>query len=366
MNKLCVIGCALLLIAGVACKKNDAPAEATGIDAPMKQKVLNWLNKQQTASQPHRVARTRSLIEHLEWGKAWEGARDKDEQMLMIPIAGGFTLKNNSKLETHNYLLLFTNLQGSILGGRIFQRIGNAQFTKKTIPSFFNISGYFPLEGLNGTYCTMNIHDIFYSEKVYENNKLKEDRVHQTKQKGTTTESNENCVDWYLITTYYNPETGAVLSQTETYLGTSCSGCVPYTGTVQTTITGGTEWDCNVSGGGEDGEETAIKDKEWMVMVQPGEPATSTSGIISVERFKGKRLSSEPQGGFFKWISHPMPSICNFCNISQPYNFWREESNSVWLHTPQVAKSRVKGHLNINGETHPADKTKEFQFIDVF
>ena len=366
MNRLCVTFFALLVMVwGAGCKKNEAPT-ATIVDAALQQKVISWMDKQQTPQQTERMALNKAIQENLQWDRAWEGARGKDEQLLMIPLSKGLKLKNNSRLETHNYLVLFMDKAGNISGGHIFQGVGNSLFTEKTIPSYYDVSGLRPNEGLNGTYCIMSIHDIFYSQKVYENNQLRESSIPQTKQKANATESNENCVDWYLVTTYYNPETGAVLSQTETYLGTTCSGCVPYTGTIQTTITGETEWDCNVAGGSGDGEETAVKDKEWIVMVQPGEPATSTSGVISVERFKGKRLASEPQGGFFKWISHPVSSICNFCNISQPYNIWRETSNSVWLSSPQTAKSRVIGHLNFNYVTYNADKTKSFEFIDVF
>lgn len=369
MNRLCVTLCALLLIsADMGCRKSDAPGETSGTNEAMQQKVIQWLDKQQTPGQPHRVALTKAIKENLQWNHAWEGARDKDEQLLMIPLAGGLKLRNNSKLETKNYLLLFTDLQGNILAGHIFQSIGSSRFTKNTIPSYYNISGRYPNEGLNGTYCTMNIHDIYYSQKVYENNRLKESSMHQTKQNGNS-RTNSNCVDWYNVTTYYNTETGEVLYQTETYLGTTCSGCVPYTGTPQTTLTAETEWDCNVGsggGGGEDGEETGVRDKEWIVMAAPGSGPNSLSGIYSIERFKGRRLASEPQGGFFKWISHPGPSTCSFCSSSQPYNVWVEESNSVWLSSPQTANSRVKGHLNFNYITYPADKIKAFQFIDVF
>ncbi|MBL7726973.1 MAG: hypothetical protein JNM68_04770 [Dinghuibacter sp.] len=346
-----------------ACKKNENPVETGGANAVLRQKVIQWMNKQQTETQPHRVALNKAIQEHLQWEKAWAQPRDKNEQLLMIPISNVLKLRNNSKLETYNYLLLFIDVQGNIFAGHVFQSIGNSQFTKNTIPAYYNISGHYPGEVLNGTYCIMNIHDIFYYEKVFENNQLKQTRTHLIKPKeGARTA--DNCVDWYTVTTYYNTETGETLYQVETYLGTSCSGCVPYTGTPQTSLTGETEWDCNVGGGsGEDSEEDKIGYKNWKVMDEPGYP--DSYGVRADEYFKGKYVTGEPQGGHFKKIIKGSTG-CSFCGTVNPYDVWIEEEHKVGLISPQEAFSKVKGHLNFKYVRYDADKTVPFTFAQVF
>lgn len=356
MNKVIVTSCLLLtaLFMG-SCKKNDAPATAS-IDTGVQQKVISWLNKQQTPHQTDRVALNKAILEHLQWNRAWEAQQERDDKMLIIPIGKGVTFKNNSKRKVDSYLAITFDETGDVFHGRIFQSVAGSIFTQKTIPAFYGNTK----EDLNGTYIMLNVHDIFHTEATYENNKLKEEKVQQTKQNGNT-RTNNNCVDWYVVTTYYNTETGEILYQTETYLGTNCSGCVPYTGTPQTTITGGTEWDCNTAGGGSggDGEEFwASKEKSWHAFY--GNVYGIWATVWATDRLKGKRNASEPQGGHFTQITF-LGTECATPGVV--WNYYGNEKS----YSEQTATSRVTGRIS-NGANPEisTDRKKTYSFIEVF
>lgn len=359
MNKLFVTGYLLLSILFMgSCKKNDAPTTTT-VDASLQQKVIQWLNKQQTNNQPQRVALNKSIQENLQWRSAWEAQQERDDKMLIIPIGKGVTFKNNSKRNVDNYLAIYFEKTGEVYRGRVIQSVAGSLFTKKTIPAIYGNTK----EDLNGTYIVLNVHDIFYAELTYEHNKLKEENMQQTKPESNARTAS-NCVDWYRVTTYYNTENGQILYQTETYLGTTCSGCVPYTGTPQTTLTGETEWDCNTAGGGGEGDEEGVfarKEPTWKAY--DGNVSGLWATVWATDILKGRYNANEPQGGHFKSITFGGTDQCQTC---PPGVSWEFGANYKSL-SEQFASSRVTGRITrLNNPGVDSDKTKEYRFDQVF
>jgi hypothetical protein len=121
---------------------------------------------------------------------------------------------------------------------------------------------------------------------------------------------------------------------------------------------------CENLGGEEDDE--AITTVDWLVFPMPNSsPGNNWDGIRSLETFKGKRVSTEPQGGHFKWISHNW-SVCTFCSTNNPHDVYYETGSATSLPTPQTAKSHVTGKLNFKGDPYNIDNAKTFNFQDVF
>jgi hypothetical protein len=167
-------------------------------------------------------------------------------------------------------------------------------------------------------------------------------------------QSDETCIHWYLITTYYFAD--GTTDTTEEYVGTTCYGsCQP-------------NELCDVLEGGGGGVQTDYeyevgKTEDWRVAGNPIEPANGE--VKSIERIKGKRVSSEPQGGHFVSITH-YSSGCNFCTSANPYDVWTEGSVNVNISSPQVASSTVTGTLQFQGVTYPISNSNTWSFQTLF
>jgi hypothetical protein len=178
------------------------------------------------------------------------------------------------------------------------------------------------------------------------------------------TESQElktnNCIDWYLVTTYYNADGSS--ESTWHYISTTCN-CE------QTKIAaGGRNYRLNCSGGGGadvDYEFAVAKEVDWKVADNPSAPPGSGSGIYSHERLKGKRVASAAYGGYFNGGFH-RGSDCNFCSDNNPsYDVWTETSTNL-IPEGNIALSRVNGTLQYKGGTTFHEKTKTWKFNEIF
>jgi hypothetical protein len=117
------------------------------------------------------------------------------------------------------------------------------------------------------------------------------------------------------------------------------------------------------NGGGNNDAEyefEAAKTVTWTVSWAPD----SSGQIISIERIKGKRVSTEPQGGHFTSISHYWAD-CNFCSSAHPYDVWIEESHEVSA-SDQQANASVSGTLHYQGFVYHPSGSKQWSFSQVF
>ena len=166
------------------------------------------------------------------------------------------------------------------------------------------------------------------------------------------------CIDWYLVTTYYYED--GTTSQTSEYLGTTCNGECGNP-MYQSLCPDG-------SSSSNDYEYETARDRAWHVASTIGDSLNPTGagyGINAIERFRGKRISSEPQGGHFTSIVH-IGSECNGgCTYGQ---FGYGEDSWEGSAINQTASSRVKGHYPrpSNGETIFVDNSKTWSFQTIF
>jgi hypothetical protein len=230
--------------------------------------------------------------------------------------------------------------------------------TNTAVPqnTFYKIFNFKTLDN-DGTFTFLNIIDKPLYEFRYENGELHTFSVAQKgpppagtmNTAGNNIQRTESCTAWYWVTT--NPDG----SQNWEYLYTTCDGggCDPYA------------IDCGGGGGGgsSEPESEGLRDVEWTVVSNPVNP--NVGEIKSAERMRGRRVASQPQGGYFTGITHYW-SFCNFCSSSEPYNVWWETSNSVSA-SAQSASSTVTGNLNYEGGSYPGlTNTKTWSFQQVF
>ncbi len=79
----------------------------------------------------------------------------------------------------------------------------------------------------NGSYRYYNSNSKFMSTLDFENGKLKSIGVFRKKINRSFDLKNESCIDWYIVTTFYDSG-GNITAQYETYIGTTCDGnCTP-------------------------------------------------------------------------------------------------------------------------------------------
>lgn len=346
--------CSLLLSAAVlvtACNKQDAP---TSTDSPLQQaiaKVNTWLDDQRTTGNEDKNLRIQQIKDKLDYTYLrFEELRD-GEKFIIVPLKQGFQSRNNTTKNPLSALLLIENKSGGIRMGNIAQYISLTPQAAAVIPvnSFFNI---FNAEspGVDAQFSFLTLSDRLVYQVTYKDGIIQSSG---TPQPGLTTAVNSPpqapispepiCTDWYLLTTYYYAD--GHTEQTQEYLYTTCEP--------------------NGGGGGESGNEVEYelavgRTVDWTVAPNP---ENGIGEIKSIERLKGKKVPSEPQGGHFIGISHYW-SQCNFCSSNNPYDVWTEQENQISA-TGQQASSYVAGRLNYNGTVSYPHNTKNWRFDEI-
>lgn len=88
-----------------------------------------------------------------------------------------------------------------------------------------NAANFYSLNGINesGSYRYYNSGSRFMSTLDFENGKLKSVGVFRKKVNQSYVLRTESCIDWYIVTTFYDSG-GNITAQYETYIGTTCNG----------------------------------------------------------------------------------------------------------------------------------------------
>jgi hypothetical protein len=351
--------CTLLLVFG--CKKNS---EENTVDSKLENKVIEWINKQQGSNDVKRTAIANEIKLNLEIDKSWLNSYEKGETILTIPIKSSCKLTNNKDKNPTNYLVLFQDINNKIRSGYIWQALPGATITKNTIANIYNHKE----EDLDGTYALLGLHDTYIQESTYEKNHLKKLDLPISKSI-TNTRTNTTCYDWYLITTTYD-ENGNVVSQSESYLTTTCYG-VTLSGVnpVETIST-----IANDGSGGGSVITSVFKTVDWLVEQNP----SGAWAVRSAESLTGEKNAYDPtqQGGHFTGINHivdyvnsvdgclnpdPSPNTPTYL----PWANWHKYSISTGLYGMVSAISTVSGKLTICNNNAPdvyVSKSKTFSF----
>src|SRR6266700_880580 len=284
-----------LIISFTACRKEASPDKLTlhSAQAEITAKVNAWLDNQKSSINQEINTRIKSLKENLDLTRArFEKLSDK-EQFLIVPVTDNFKPINNRGNNPVNNLLLIVNESGEIRKGNIVQYVPDNSQIGHEVPqnTFFKMFNEKSID-CNGAFRFLSIMDTYLYELKYENGALHSYGLMQPKTKTVTTNStNSDCVDWYLVTTYFY-EDGSTNTDWE-YLGTTCGGCAPSDPTVQQSFL------CGDSGGGagpDPNDDVAlVTQRDWVVV----ENINGLWDVISTERLSGVKNSLEAGGGHF-------------------------------------------------------------------
>jgi hypothetical protein len=361
MRKTTFFPIVLILSAAIvffnACKKEAAQDEtnSNSLTKEIIAKVNSWLDSQKITFTDYRRSNIESLKENLDLNAGHLESYKQNDQFIIVPVKNGFKSKNNKDKNPFNYLVLVLSEKGDITNGNLIQYISSTELKQAPKNTFSKIFNYQNLE-CDGQFTMLSIADDFRYELKFENGKLKSVAERRSKNSSGNQRTNE-CIDWYLVTTYYYSNGS---SETfEQYVFTTCD-CH------QTRMANGRSFqiECGGGGGGNsiDYEYEVAQYVTWNVAVNP---VNSIGEIKSYEYIKGKRVSSEPQGGHFKSIYHNS-SICDFCYGSNPNDYWNEDLASSGVTDPQHCFMAIYGVLHYQGIVTNINNTKTWQFQDLF
>lgn len=334
-----------------SCQKENDKLKA-GLSVKEAENRINlWLEKQVSADNQVKNTRIQLLKEKLDYSILYfEQLRD-DEHFIIVPVKEGFPSINNRNKKSITVFLLIENELGIIRKGDIVQYMSEKQSDNTSIPhnSFFKIFNAEPFTE-NAQFSFLTIADRLEYEVKYVNGALVSSGRVTGKESATTLNGppqdpiSPDCIDWYLVTTYYY-EDGST-TQTEEFLYNTCGS----------------------SGSGGQGNEIeyefeALRSVSWNVWSPYGPPASSGTGfgVNSLETIKGRRNSAEPQGGHFKSIFHSA-TACNTC--PQDVGVYVDDNVSVSA-VDQQANSAISGHFGVSTVIHISG-AKSWQFQDIF
>ena len=354
----------------ISCKKETQspqeliPQQEAIVDQATIKKVNTWLDEQKNGLSAISVARIDSLKLNLSYGETRLEKYKESKQLIVIPVLSGFKSGNDRGKDPASYLVLVFENQDRVTGGNIIQYISSNSQKAAPKNTFSKIFTYQDLD-CSGQFTILSVTDYFRYELKFENGKLKS----VTEQRKKTPPNNgsgriaTDCIDWYLQTWYYWSD-GTIELISEVFVFTTCGeGCA------QPRIANGRIFNNCGGGTGSGGypieyEYEVNKTKDWTVTSNPINPAGGE--IKSVETIKGRRSSSQPQGGYFTQITHAF-SACNFCSSDNPGDVWSETSNTVAVSSAQSAISAVTGNLNYRGIPYNGiNNTKTWSFQEVF
>lgn len=351
-----------------ACQKEVSQNTIYNSNKEIITKVNEWLDSKKPADKLTQAANVELLRENLDFLKLRIEKSDANEQIVIIPIKEVLKKEKNLDKNSIPNLVLILNSSGNIRKGNIVLYTPDSGHADKVPDNTFYAIMNTGTPDCDGKFKFLTATGKFAYQLEYKNKNLASVALPKPRTESGAGANRETtfCVDWYIVTTYYD-EYGLQTDVTEEYLGTTCQGenCEdPYR-----------EMLCSMdssSGGGlgddSEYEYEQARDRAWHVYNTSGGPLETTghgTGVNSVERFRGKRNSSESQGGHFTSISH-LSSECNSgCMYGQ--NGYGEDS---WEGSAsgQSASSHVTGHYPrpSNGTTVYVENTKSWSFETIF
>jgi hypothetical protein len=342
----------------IACKKEHYGGV---VQSEVASEVNLWLENQKAPSQPNKAANIETLKNNLEFSRSWTEESHDGEQILIVPINEKFRTERNIDNKSILNLVILKDNSGKIRRANIVmyypKNPTQGNLPRNTFYAIYNTAE----PSANGEFRFLSVTGRSLYRLNYENERLRSAGHIQSKSI-ISARSNDisivTCTDWYLVTTYYDAD-GNIVDQTSEFLHRTCSGCDD----------GMNEGHCQDdpgSGGGTtdvgtDYEYEVARSMSWKVFEFPDNPA-STKGIWSVERIRGRRVSSEPQGGHFTTLSN-WSNYCDFCGFNDT---WERGNHTYQVPTPQSISCTVWGYLVFDGRHYHPDRTNWWTFSGIF
>ena len=334
-----------------ACKKQISDQSSS---ANIQGKVIAWLSEQKSISQPNKAANIDLLTKNLDFEGVTSESSHDGEKLLIIPITDLYKKLKRISNSSEAILLIKLTAEDEIRDGNIVLYTPPNPADKIIPSNTFNAIINTGDPACEGEFKFLSVTGRRLYTLTYRNGSLaKEVRFIQKNNINSRTDA--ICIDWYLVTTIYY--TDGTKEETEEYIGTTCRGC----------DCGDIQCDCPDDGSGGGGtaveyEYEVARSMKWKVASPPNDPSNS-KGIWSVERIRGKRVSSEPQGGHFTSLSN-FANYCDFC--AYLVDEWNRGNHTYSIPSPQSISCTVWGYLLYAGHSYKIDNTNWWSFADVF
>lgn len=210
--------------------------------------ITNWVNSQ---LKNHYGKIVDSLKQNLIYDQMSTGKRNNGENILIIPISNSINKKLNLNSENLLNLVIVQNNEGGFKWSMIvsFTTKNQKANNKLRDETLYNIINNKPIID-NGLFKFLDLSGNLLYQLEFKNNKLFSYAYPTTKNEHNFARSvapEPICIDWYLVTTYFNDD-GTVYLETWEYLYTTCDeGSNPGGGynPIDTEITLNYEYDIN-------------------------------------------------------------------------------------------------------------------------
>jgi len=315
-------------------------------------KVKLWLETEKSKLYANKTANVDVLKKYLDYSNLRIEDSDNGEQIVSIPI----TKKFNNDQNSIPSLVLLLNNAGNIRRGNVvlFKPKVNGAYTTipdKVLPGIYSTSEV----KVDGQFRFLNIAGHWVYQLDYENGRLNSSGLIKTKEDATGVgRTNSDCLDWYLVTNWYDWE-GNYVGQTHEYVGTTCPGSCgdPMNQTLCP--------DYEDPGNDDFYEFARARYHTWTV----ANSVTSAQLYVgSTELIKGKVLAGSPNGGYFTHISHNN-DFCSGCNANNVNGVWVPSNISV-NYSQNAASSSIQGNLWYQGVSYPVGNNISWLFYEVF
>jgi hypothetical protein len=360
--------CGMMAIVLIACKKtaSDIPPN------PSIAQINNLLSIQKSPRQPNKGAYVNQLMKNLDYAHmTQEYSEGEHETLLIVPIGNEF--KDSWHFDSRSVL----NLVAVVNATGTIRKVNIVMFTPEQNQPTIDALPYNTLNSVlntgdkvavNGQFKFLTVGGKWIYQLDYKDGKLAAEGIVKKGDKAASgnvgansvnpvRSDNANCTDWYLVTTFhYNDGSSATTSE---FLGTTCIGC-----DLNPNVPMGLCDDGFGAGNNEEYEYFSVNDQEWFVASTYSDTVTTGgltigSGVNSVERLRGKKVSTEPQGGHFTSLVHNNDG----CNDSGALWAATSVTSSV---SSQSAAVRIQGHWTKAGLYHSVDNSRTFSFSQIF
>lgn len=314
-------------------------------------KTKTWLTAfKNKAPQKTRKDKIDQILSGLQTGSLVEERVNDQEYLTVFPIAGTFESATAQEKKHQDFLLVVSDNERNILFakvGRFVSQNAGTEIKAQSFIDFYNKQN----PGFDGNYYFLSLAGNHLYNYTFKDGNRTSFGLVTNKNEGSEQSSRiaARCWAYYLVTTYYYPDGSTY--QTREYLYTICDPIDPQ-------VPQGDDGEGG-SGGDEVVDELAVvRQESWHAFY--GDVYGTWATVYSSDRLKGKRNSSEPQGGHFTGNTFQGLS-CNNTNILYDYTY------NSHTYSGQTATSRVKaGASKPNQLWIWDDRTKNYTFSSVF
>ncbi len=227
MRKLVFFPIIFLLAAFVnSCRKETSQGSS---NKEFISKVNTWLDGQKVPTQPNKASNIELLKENLDFSNLSIEESYGGEQIIIVPINENFKTIKNIDQKSIPDLVLIVNKSGAIRKGNVVLSIPeNGQLLGK-VPekTFYNIYNTSHVDW-DSKFQFLSVTGRRVFELEYRNKNLYSAGIVKKNQENSNNDISRAsviaCINWYLVTTYYD-EWGNQVDQTTEFINQTCDDC---------------------------------------------------------------------------------------------------------------------------------------------